>query len=90
MSVNHRGTDVCVSEEFLGRPDVLAGLKQVGRKAMSERVRGNMNGNFRLGHGPLHCALHPDLMQVMPAKGTAASVHGVIMACKNKLPFPSV
>ena len=36
MSVDHRGFDIIVAQEFLNRPDIITALQQMGSKGMAE------------------------------------------------------
>jgi hypothetical protein len=48
VSVNHRGADVPVTQQFLDRPDVVSVLEQVSGEGMTELVAGDML--FDVGH----------------------------------------
>jgi hypothetical protein len=38
MGIDHRRSDIAVSESFLNCPDIIIGLEQVARKAVAKRV----------------------------------------------------
>src|SRR5438093_4554572 len=54
MRVDHRGTDVAVTEELLDGPDVVVILEQVGREGVSESVARGELGKARGTDGVLH------------------------------------
>jgi len=67
VRVDHRGAHVAVAEQFLDRPDVIAGFEQMRRKRVTKRVaRGGSRDSSRMG-GILRGALQDGFMQVMPA-----------------------
>ena len=38
MGIDHRRSDIAVSESLLNRPDIIIGLEQVARKAVAKRM----------------------------------------------------
>src|SRR5947199_3012703 len=67
MRVDHRGTDVAVTEELLDGPDVVVILEQVGREGVSESVARGELGNARGTDGVLHGALANGFVEMMAA-----------------------
>lgn len=68
VGVDHRCGDIGVAEEFLHRPDVIAVLKQMSRKAVPERVGGDRLYQGSPQGGTLHQLLDSPLMKMMPTK----------------------
>ena len=63
MGIDHGGTHVLVSQEFLHRTDIVSVLQQMGGKTMSQGVTAATFGDAcvleRLFHGSLqHCFRH--------------------------------
>src|SRR3954464_7689310 len=48
VRIDHRRVHVLVAEELLDGADVVAGLQEMGRKAVAQRVRGDRLANARL------------------------------------------
>ena len=70
VGVDHGGLPVAVAEEFLDRADIVAGLEQVRREGVAERVARRALGDVGLADGAGDGALHGTLMQ-MAAHGEA-------------------
>jgi hypothetical protein len=64
VGVHHRRTDVRVAEQLLDGPNVIAGLQQMRRERMAERVAAHTLGHARpsgrLGHGALDLGYFDD------------------------------
>src|SRR5712664_3925936 len=75
MRVDHRGTDVAVTEALLDGADVVVGLEQVGREGASEGVGRGELGNARGTDGVLHGALENGFMEMMAPPLTGETVH---------------
>ncbi len=65
VGINHRRGHVAVAEEFLDGSDVLAGLEQVGREGVPERVARRGYGDPGSAHGLLHRPLEDRFVQVV-------------------------
>ena len=65
MGIDHGRTEVPVPEQLLDGSYVGAGLKEVGRERVPERVAGGVLGDARLAHGAFHVALEGGRVPVM-------------------------
>jgi hypothetical protein len=88
MRVDHRGTDVTVTEELLDGPDVVVILEQVGREGVSEGVARGELGNARGMDGVLHGALENGFVEVMAATLASETVHVEPCGWEDPLPRP--
>src|SRR5206468_7829144 len=88
MRVDHRGTDVAVTEELLDGPDVVVILEQVGREGVSESVARGELGNARGTDGVLHGALANGFVEMMAATLAGETVHVEPCGWKDPLPRP--
>ena len=66
MGIDHGRTDVLMSKEFLDRPDIVAVLKQMGGKGMSEGVTTGRLGDPGFSGGIFDSPLDHGFMQVVP------------------------
>jgi hypothetical protein len=67
MRIHHRRLHIFVAQEFLHRPDVVALLEQMRRKAVPQGVTTDAFGEPCRTTGPTDGPLQPTLMGVMPA-----------------------
>src|SRR5437667_458151 len=88
MRVDHRGTDVAVTEELLDDADVVVVLEQVGREGVSEGVARGELGNARGTDGVLHRALEDGFVEMMAPPLTGETVHVEPCSGENPLPRP--
>ena len=71
-----------MAEEFLNCADVIAVLKQMGRKGMSECVRSRWLCQPGLAHGLFHRILRNGFVQVMSALLSGCAI-GVVAGCEK-------
>jgi hypothetical protein len=88
MSVDHRRFDVPMAEQFLNRPDIIAILKQVGGKAVAQRVTTNPRAQPGFAGSLFHSPLQYRLMQMMPPLDPRARVERDLGCWKYPLPAP--
>ena len=86
MRVDHRGTDVTVTEELLDGPDVVVILEQVGGKGVSEGVARGKLGNARGPDGVLHGALENGFVEMVAAALAGEAVHVESRGGEDPLP----
>ena len=89
MSVNHRGADVRMAEEFPHRPDILPGLQQMRRKTIPERVWGNPDSDVCLGSRPSDRA-HPILPVLFILVSPAVQMLGQFIFERYRKGHPSI
>ena len=88
MRVDHRGTDVTVTEELLDGPDVVVVLEQVGGKGVSEGVARGELGNARGTDGVLHRALENGFVEMVAAALPGETIHVESRGGEDSLPRP--
>ena len=74
MGVDHGGFDVRVAEQLLYAADVIAGLQQVGRKGVTQRVRRGWLDDARRFNRALEIALEGLIVKMMPSAYAGARV----------------
>jgi hypothetical protein len=67
MRIDHRRLHIVVAQEFLHRPDIIALLEQMRRKAVPQRVTTHAFGEPCRTTGPTDGSLQPTVMRVMAA-----------------------
>ena len=69
MGVNHRGSDIAVTEEFLHCANVVACIEQMGGEGMTKSMATCWFGDSGLPDGLLHSTLNDSLVKVMALSG---------------------
>src|SRR5229473_3427356 len=87
MRINHGGLHIGVSQQFLHRADVVAGLEHMRRKAMTKGMAARWLQDSRFVHGRLHCSLQ-DLFMLMTAS-RLARIHISAERLRGKHPLPT-
>jgi hypothetical protein len=64
VRVDHRCRDVAVTQQFLDRPAVVAGLQQVRRERMAQRVAGRVLRDSGASNGIVKGSLDDGLVQI--------------------------
>lgn len=88
MRINHRRSNILVSEQFLDGSDIVAAFKQMGGKAVAESMATGRLGNTRGKNGFFYCVLKIFLRDVMTADFSAARVERGLGRWENVLPYP--
>jgi hypothetical protein len=88
MSIDHRRRHIPVSQQLLHRPDIVPGLKQMGRKGVPQRMAARSLSNPTrpncLGHG----SLNDRLMQMMPLNAARLRIPISAPSREDPLPWP--
>ena len=66
MRIDHGRTDVLMPKEFLDRPNIIAVLKQMGRKRMPEGVATGRFGDPGFPNGFFDRPLQDGFVEMMP------------------------
>ena len=90
VGVNHRGTDIPVTQQLLDRPDVVSVLEQVGGERVTECVAGAMLFDAGQSHCFFHGALKDGFVQMVPTPNSGFGIQIVPMRGKHPLPSPCV
>src|SRR3990172_1845538 len=90
VGVNHRGTDVPVTQQFLDRPDVVSVLEQVGGERVTERVAGDVLFDAGQSRRIFDGALKDGFVQMMSTPNSGFGIRIVPMRGKHPLPSPCV
>jgi hypothetical protein len=88
MSIDHRRRDIPVSQQLLHRPDIVPGLKQMGRKGVPQRMAAcslsNPTLSNRLGHG----SLNDRLVEMVPLNAPGPPIPISASSREGPLPWP--
>ena len=88
VRVDHGGGHVAVAEELLDGPDVVAGLEEVGREAMSQGVTGGVFGDTGGQDGRVERALKNRFVDVVASEMPGRVVPVVAGRGEHPLPRP--
>lgn len=88
MRIDPRRLHSFVAQEFLHRPDIIALLEEVGRKAMPQGVTTDALGEPCRMTGPTDGPLQPTLMGVMAADDPRPRLFRQTVGGKDVLPDP--
>src|SRR5215469_4471513 len=86
VGVNHRRSDVFVTEQLLNRTNVIAVFKQMCGEAVSEGVAACRFSDSGCSDGQFHGVLKVFLRNVMPSRLARARVDGRFCGGKEILP----
>ena len=88
MCIDHRRLHIFVAQQFLDRPDIIALLQQMRRKAVPQGVTTDAFGEPCRTTGLAHGPLQPTLMGVMPADSPCTGISRQPVGGKHILPDP--
>ena len=64
MRINHGGSDVTVTQQFLNRADIIVGLQQVTGKTVPKSMGGCAFRDFSPPYCPFNCFLDMGFMEI--------------------------
>jgi len=67
MRINHGGSDITVTQQFLNCADIIVGLQQVAGKTVPESMGGCAFRDFSLPYCPFDCFLDMGFMEIIPS-----------------------
>ena len=88
MRINHRRSNIFVSEESLDGSDIVTAFQQMGGEAMPESMAAGCLGNTGGKNGFFYCVLKIFLRDVMTADFSAARVERGLGRWEDVLPDP--
>ena len=88
MGVNHGGLDIFVAQQLLHGANVVAIFKQVGGKAVSERMARYTPLNISRSNGLFNCLLQTTFMEMMATANARARIDGAALCGEYILPNP--
>ena len=74
MGIDHRRTDVLVTEQFLHRADVIPRFESMRRKGMAQGMAGGRLCDVRLAYSAMHSPLEYLFVGMIPPDDTSARV----------------
>jgi len=88
MSINHRGSHIAMSKQFLYCTDVVSPFKEMGGKGVTEYMTAYLFMQTRLYRGFFHCVLQDAFVQVMTPYFPGPGVRRKPFRGKHILPAP--
>ena len=74
MGIDHRCTDILVTEQFLHRADVILRFESMRRKGMPQGMAGGRFGDARLAYSAMHSPFEYLFVGMMPPDDARARV----------------